>query len=95
MTRKNRISFRVSDSEKKYLEELKDKNGFQKLSQYIVQKLLEDQEFIRDSYVDFRYARMSVRGFRCDEAMWDEIHKKSDNPSQFIRDAIKDKLQQS
>ena len=93
MNKTLRVSFRVSAEEKQYLESKAKEEGYSQLAHYLQNVNIPHSHQIELTNTDFRNIRLTRRSFRCEEDLWDEMMTNTKNPSQFIRQAIKEKLE--
>lgn len=95
MNRNHKIRFRVNEEEKELLQKLILSENCATFGQYVRSKILSNTKKNSSYHDDLRYSRLFNLSIRLDEETKEKILQKTDNISQFIRDAVLDKLQNS
>lgn len=92
MSKSSRFYIRVTSEEKSELLSQAYSLGYSSVSKYIRANFLN---FIQKKEIsnNFKESRLNMRGIRLNEETWQKINEKSENPSDFIRQAILEKLQ--
>lgn len=96
METKFRVGFRVTKEQRDYLKVQANYANFLTVTEFMKYICLKDfPEGRVETKRDFRYKGLHKRDFKCSEEMWEQILSKTNGkitPSQFIREAISDKL---
>ena len=92
MSKSTRFYIRITDDEKSRLKTQAKENGFSSISSYIKSQFLQENKQSTQTE-NFRQSRMNMRGVRLEEDIWQKLKKISEKPSDFIRQAILEKLQ--
>lgn len=89
---KKRLFMDLTEDQRKSLEYQAQQEGFATVTSYIKSKFFTEtsQTAIIE---DFRLERNVKRTFRCPESVWEKIRQETKNPSDFVRQAILEKLQ--